>query len=105
MEAISGKHSVEEISGIRCSVIDKLASTQRASFLKNILEYNGYTVLSEENARKPKDPEDAPLTFKVGVTDVTFMLPIALYFRKLKIPMGNKLADEIYWLQQLNSTK
>lgn len=105
MEAISGKHIVEEINGVRCSVVDKGASAQRVSFLKNILEYNGYTVLSEENARKPKDAEDAHPTFKVGVTDVTFMLPVALYFRKLKIPMSNTLADEIYWLQQLNSTK
>jgi len=105
MEAISGKHSVEEICGTRCSVVDKSASIQRINFLKNILEYNGYTVLWEENKKNPKEPEGAPVTYKIGVTDITFMLPIALYSRKIKIPLSNIIADEFYWLKQLNSTK
>ena len=33
-----GKHLVEEIDGVRCTVVEKGITAERAQFLKNILE-------------------------------------------------------------------
>ncbi len=102
MQAISGKHIVEEINGIRCSVVDKAATEARASFIEQVLTHNGYTVQKEVNARKPKDPEDAPTTLKIGVTDITFCLPVAIYLKQLKTPGSNEILTDEKWMQQTN---
>ena len=39
-----GKHIVEEIDGVRCSVVEKGVSPERMEFLKKLLEINKYTV-------------------------------------------------------------
>lgn len=87
-----GKHLVEEIDGVRCSVVEKGASSKRVEFLKEILEINGYTVkVSPETA-------DAA-TFKIGVTDLLFNPVVDVYKRRLKSPSGKKVTPA-YWLQQ-----
>ena len=37
-----GKHIVEEIDGVRCSLVEKGVSPERTEFLKKILEKNNY---------------------------------------------------------------
>jgi len=86
-----GKHLVEEIDGVRCTVVEKGISPERAQFLKNILELNGYQVKTSADTD--------PLTVKLGVTDILFNPIIDVYERRLKSPSGKKVTPA-YWLQQ-----
>lgn len=117
-------HIVEEINGIRCSVVEKDCNSQRVDFLKKLLEYNGYKVESgpmpppkpkpakpaaEGEENKPEEIPPPPQSFMVGVTDVLFHPMLAVYERSLNTPSGkpvtiaywNEQPDEhgeIYWL-------
>ena len=88
-----GKHIVEEIDGVRCSLVEKGVSPTRTEFLKKLLELNKYTVKVAGEA----DSE----TFKIGVTDMIFNPIIDIYERRLKSPSGKKITPA-YWLQQSN---
>ena len=88
-----GKHIVEEIDGVRCSLVEKGVSSTRTEFLKKLLEINKYTVKVAGEA----DSE----TFKIGVTDMLFNPIIDIYERRLKSPSGKKITPA-YWLQQSN---
>ncbi len=89
-----GKHIVEEIDGVRCSVVEKGVSPERAEFLKKILELNGYTV------KEASEGEGG--TLKIGVTDILFNTVVDVYKRKLKSPSGKKVTPA-YWLQESES--
>lgn len=86
-----GKHLVEEIDGVRCTVVEKGISPERAQFLKNILELNGYQVKTSADTD--------PATIKIAVTDILFNPIIDVYERRLKSPSGKKVTPA-YWLQQ-----
>ena len=86
-----GKHLVEEIDGIRCTVVEKGITLERAEFLKKLLELNGYEVKTVEEAD--------PATFKLGVTDLLFNPIIDVYERRLKSPSGKRVTPA-YWLQE-----
>lgn len=107
---ISGKHSVEEINGIRCSLIEKDVSRERADFLQAVLEHNGYQVLIQKiippppkpakpGAEPPPPAPASPETFKVGVTDISFNVAVMIFSRKLKTP-GDKVLLPTYWTQE-----
>ncbi len=86
-----GKHLVEEIDGVRCSVVEKGVSPERTEFLKNLLELNKYTVKVAENG--------VPGTFKIGVTDMLFNPVVDIYKRNLKTASGKRVTPA-YWLQE-----
>jgi hypothetical protein len=86
-----GKHIVEEIDGVRCSLVEKGVSPTRTEFLKKILELNKYTVKVAAEA-------DAT-TFKIGVTDMLFNPVVDVYKRDLKSLSGKRVTPS-YWLQQ-----
>lgn len=86
-----GKHLVEEIDGVRCTVVEKGITEDRAQFLKKILELNGYEV------KIAVDTD--PTTLKLGVTDILFNPIIDVYERRLKSPSGKRITPA-YWLQQ-----
>ena len=86
-----GKHIVEEIDGVRCSVVEKGVSPERTDFLKKLLELNGYTVKTAQ--------EGETETFKVGVTDLLFNPVINVYKRSLKSLTGKRVTPA-YWLQE-----
>jgi hypothetical protein len=86
-----GKHIVEEIGGIRCTVVETGASAERVDFLKKLLEHNGYTV------KTAAEPEGG--AFKIGVTNLLFNPVIDVYQRSLKSFTGKKVTLS-YWLQQ-----
>ncbi|MFY9150963.1 MAG: hypothetical protein WAO52_03035 [Prolixibacteraceae bacterium] len=86
-----GKHIIEEIEGIRCSLVEKEVSPERAEFLKKLLEHNGYTVMAATNGEADK--------FKVGVTDLLFNPVIDIYKRSLKSLSGKRVTPA-YWLQE-----
>lgn len=84
-----GKHIVEEIDNIRCSVVEINTNETRCNFLKSILEHNGYTV---------KTSKDENNSYKIGVTDLLFNPVIDIYKRRLLSFTGKKVTPA-YWLQ------
>jgi len=102
MPLTKGKHIVEEINGIRCSVVEKGASADRVAFLKKLLEFNHYEVQVLEEPKPAEDPQ-APATFTIGVTDLIFNPVIAVYEMSLRTPDGRKFSAA-YWNQITEKT-
>jgi hypothetical protein len=46
-------HIVEELNGVRCSIVEKNVSPERVEFLKNILEINGHEVIVSQTPAPP----------------------------------------------------
>lgn len=102
--AINKNHEFEELDGIKCAIVEKNISNDRAIFLKDLLVNNGYTVVivpapPPKVAAKPKATEDAtpvvaeeappaPELFVFGVTDLSFNPINAVFGRQLKTADG-----------------
>lgn len=84
-----GKHVIEVIDGVRCTLVETGITAERASFLRKILEFNGYVV---------KESEAGEGLVKLGVTDLVFHAVVDVYKRKLRTPSG-KIVTPAYWLQ------
>lgn len=107
--AINKNHEFEELDGVKCSVLERNITAERVAFLKNILEYNKYTVVVIP-APPPKAAATAateavttdnalPSLFILGVTDYTFNAINAIYGRLLNAPNGSKITMA-YWQQK-----
>ncbi len=88
--AINPYHTEEDINGVRCSVVEKKVSEERAAFVKKVLEYNKLNVQVAQG-------EDG--TFIVGVDNIIFNPVHAIYNRSLKTPEG-KVLTVAYWNQK-----
>lgn len=116
--AINKNHEFEELDAVKCGIVEKNVSAERADFLKRILEYNRYEVKvvaaappkkaaapaapaaeNPENAVTPPAEPPAPTLFTVGVTDYTFNPVNAIFGRMLKTPDGH-IVTLAYWNQQ-----
>jgi hypothetical protein len=124
--AINKNHEFEDLDGIKCAIVEKNASKERVDFLKQILEYNHYTVIviptpaPKAAPAKPASagasataanaeitpsstpqpsPPNQPETFIIGVTDVAFNPINAIFGRLLKAPRGNVITLA-YWQQK-----
>lgn len=110
--AINKNHEFEELNGVKCGIVEKNISSERVEFLKQILEYNGYTVVvvpsaAPKAAPKPAAESDAPVTpeapvaptsFTIGVTDYTFNSINAIFGRMLRLP-NKQVVTMAYWQQ------
>jgi hypothetical protein len=94
---LQAKHLVEEINGVRCTIIEKGASEARVAFLKELLEFNKLEVMVNEEA---KVNTDDPVKFTIGVTDLVFNPTIAVYEMSLKTP-GREKVSPAYWEQKM----
>jgi hypothetical protein len=56
--AINKNHEFEELNGIKCSIVEKNVSKERTQFLKELLEFNKYTVVVVPSA--PPKPAAVP---------------------------------------------
>jgi len=92
---LQAKHIVEEISGTRCTIVEKGATAQRVEFLKKLLTFNGFEVITTEDK---KEDESAVVTFTIGVTDLIFNPVISVYEMSLKTPSGERVSPA-YWDQ------
>jgi hypothetical protein len=90
-----GKHIIQEIEGVRCSVVESGANAKRMEFLKEILTLNKYEVKIALEAKKEGETAD---TYIVGVTDLLFNPVVDVYKRKLISLTGHKITPA-YWLQ------
>jgi hypothetical protein len=110
--AINKNHEFEDLDGVKCAIVEKNVSSERTGFLRQLLVYNGYTVITVPSpapkaAAAPAVPDQpvveegpvAPETYTVGVTDVMFNAINAIFGRLLKTP-ENRVATLAYWRQQ-----
>ncbi len=113
--ALNKNHEFEELDGVKCGIVEKNVAPERVAFLKELLEFNGYTVVTvpspppktapapkpaEGEAVAPPPPAPAPETFTVGVTDYTFNWVNAIFGRQLKTKDGH-IVTLAYWQQQV----
>jgi len=121
---INQNHTFEDLDGIKCGIVEKNVSADRAQFLKNLLEYNQYTVVvvptpppkiinpspaaaapdniatvNESQMDIQPQPVPATETFTVGVTDVTFNSINAIFGRLLRSKDGH-IVSLAYWQQK-----
>jgi hypothetical protein len=113
--AINKNHEFEELDGVKCGIVEKNVKPERLAFLKELLGYNGFTVIAvptpppkvapspppkegEEPVAVPPPPP-APDTFTVGVTDYTFNVTNAIFGRLLKAKNG-QIVTLAYWQQK-----
>ena len=112
--ALNKNHEFEELDGVKCGIVEKNVKPERVNFLKELLEFNGYTVVvvpspAPKAAPAPKPDEGeaaatpplppAPETFTVGVTDYTFNSTNAIFGRMLKTKDGH-IVTLAYWQQK-----
>ncbi len=89
MPSFKAKHTVEEINGVRCSIVESNVTEERLQFLTKLLQKNNYEVISE------KVDENK---YKIGVNDLLFNPVIDVYERRLKT-LDNKIVSHQYWFQ------
>lgn len=111
--ALNPNHAFEELEGVKCSIVEKNCTPERVKFLKELLEFNKFTVVIvkspppkaaapkpvPEGATPPPPPPAPPETFIIGVTDVTFNPVSAIFNRELITPSG-QYADLKFWKQE-----
>jgi hypothetical protein len=112
--AINKNHEFEELDGVKCGIVEKNVKPERIAFLKELLEYNGYTVVvvptpapkvpapipaTEGDPAAVPLPPPAPETFTIGVTDYTFNTINAIFGRLLKTKDGH-VVTLAYWHQK-----
>ncbi len=113
--AINKNHEFEELDGVKCGIVERNVKPARVNFLKEVLEFNGYTVIAvptpPPKVAPPPPPKEgevaAPLpppplppdTFTVGVTDYTFNPINAIFGRLLKTRDGH-IVTLAYWEQK-----
>jgi hypothetical protein len=112
--ALNKNHEFEELDGVKCGIVERNVKPERVLFIKELLEYNGYTVVTvptpapkapaapapkEGEVAIPAPPPPAPETFTVGVTDYTFNTINAIFGRMLKTKDGH-IVTQAYWQQK-----
>lgn len=111
--AINKNHEFEELNGVKCSIVEKNVLPERVEFLKNLLEFNKYNVVivpspppktpvpaaPKEGEAAPEPTVQAPPTFTIGVTDLTFNSTNAVFGRMLHSSTGH-VVTLAYWEQQ-----
>lgn len=99
MTILKGKHITKDVNEVRCTIVEVGVSSDRADFLKKILELNKYTVQVEE---KPSAEEGGEVTYTVGVTSMIFNPVIAVYQRMLFTEDGRRVTPD-YWNQKTDA--
>jgi hypothetical protein len=92
----NAKHIVSEINGVRCTIVEKNASLERAAFLTDLLRFNNYEVLEMKEVPESEDMEPG---YTIGVTDIVFNPVFAVYERQLKTREENPVTPA-YWKQE-----
>ncbi len=95
MTLTNAKHTIAEIDGVRCTVVETGATLERAAFLKDLLDFNKFEV------KELKEPvtEGSEQKYTIGVTDLVFNPVFAVYECTLKIREGGYVTPA-YWRQE-----
>ncbi len=91
-----GKHTVKEIDGTLCTLVESGISANRMKFLKDLLEYNRFEVkIDETPGGEGKEP-----TYTIGVTNLVFNPLIAVYEKSLRRTDNGRPVSPAYWNQE-----
>ena len=117
--AINKNHEFEELGGVKCAIVEKNASKERVSFLKDLLETNQFEVVVVPSPPpkaapppKPVEGQEAPVivtpppppeTFTIGVTNLAFNPTNAIFGRLLRTKDGH-MVTQAYWYQKESSS-
>jgi hypothetical protein len=108
--ALNPNHTFEDLGEMKCSVVEKYCTMERAIFLQTLLETNHFKVAvvkspPPKTAIKPSPSDVSTIeasamseTFTVGVTDLSFNPINAIYNRELKTKEG-QIVTPGYWKQ------
>jgi hypothetical protein len=96
MALTNAKHIVGEIEGVRCTIVESGVALERAAFLRQLLEFNGYEV---KELNLPAEKEGDEPKYTIGVTDLVFNPVFAVYECLLKTPEGAYVTPG-YWNQE-----
>jgi outer membrane biosynthesis protein TonB len=126
---LNKNHEFEELNGVKCGIVEKNVKPERVAFLKKLLEFNGFEVVSvpsplskvaatptpkpqpepqpqsdpqhqpQHEPQPQPQPPPPPETFTVGVTDYIFNPINAIFGRQLKTP-GGHFVTLAYWNQE-----
>lgn len=96
MSINNAKHTVSEIDGIRCTLVESGITLERAAFLRQLLEFNNFEVKEMKVASEIPGEE---IKYTMGVTDLTFNPVFAIYECQLKTPEGSYVTPG-YWNQE-----
>lgn len=102
---INQNHLFEELDGVKCAIVEKNALAERTAFLRDLLVFNGYTVVviatppPKQAPASPAPETPTPETFTIGVTDLTFNPTNAIFGRLLRTP-DNHIVTLAYWQQK-----
>lgn len=130
--ALNPNHTFEDLGEVKCAIVEKNCTPERADFLRKLLEHNKYEVVVVKSpppkvAAKPAPkpvappvdgvtpeavvsppeepaPPPPPDTYTVGVTDVTFSPINAVFNRELRAFDGSVVTSD-YWKQRDSSPK
>ena len=96
MSLNNAKHIVNEIDGVRCTIVESGITLDRIAFLSDLLEFNNLEVkeikeVSEIQGEEPK--------YTIGVTDLVFNPVFAVYEKQLKTREGSYVTPG-YWRQE-----
>jgi len=96
MSLTNAKHIIAEIDGIRCTIVESGISSERLSFLRELLESNKYEVKLKE---EPSEVQGEAMKYTLGVTDMIFNPVFAIYERQLKSKDGQIVSPSM-WKQE-----
>ena len=99
---LAGKHLFGSIEDQRVTFVEKKIEAPRKEFLKELLKFNGFEVIIQEEKRKS---EEEPQLYTVGVTDMTFHPTVWVFERRLKTLDGKHIVSQDYWNQISEDTK
>lgn len=85
--AINQNHTIEELNGVRCSIIERSITQERVVFITSLLKHNKLECIVADAGNN---------AFTVGVTKLSFNLIHELYARKLKTT-ENKIVTPSFW--------
>jgi hypothetical protein len=92
----NAKHIIGEIDGVRCTIVERGLSLDRAAFLRELLEFNNLEV---KEMAEPSASAGEESKYTVGVTNLVFNPVFAIYERKLKNRDGIFVTPG-YWKQE-----
>lgn len=112
--AINKNHEFEELDGVKCGIVERNVSKERAEFLSGLLAYNNYEVkvvpvqtkakpAAANNTEQPETESTVeaptPSLYTIGVTDYTFNPINAIFGRMLRTTEG-QVVTLAYWQQK-----
>jgi hypothetical protein len=92
----NAKHIVNEINGVRCTIIESGATLDRVAFLSDLLQFNNLEVVEMQEVSEVQGEEPK---YTIGVTDLVFNPVFAVYERQLKTREGTFVTPG-YWKQE-----